>query len=220
MPVKARTDGPVLPAITSVTWNGWYAGVAGGWGWGEARQTDTTPFDSGWYDTNGGLIGATLGFNWQTGILVLGVETDLSYSWIHGSAPQPAPNGNCGGAGLGRCESDINAVGTVRGRAGAVWGNYVPFVTGGFAYGHVHGEEGDKPPTAFGSGSKWVSGWTVGGGIEAMIAPRWSGKLEYLYVDFGDPEVFISKVPAPFGNTPQRLSEKASIVRIGVNYYY
>ena len=70
----------------------------------------------------------------------------------------------------------------------------IPFVTGGFAYAHVHGEEGDVPPTAFGSGSKWVGGWTVGGGLEGKITANWSGKVEFLYVDLGDPEVFNANV--------------------------
>lgn len=28
-------------------------------------------------------------------------------------------------------------------------------------------------------------GWTVGAGVERKFSPNWSGKLEYLYMDFG-----------------------------------
>jgi outer membrane immunogenic protein len=215
MPVKAAYKAPA--PIVLALWNGWYVGVSGGWGWGDAQQTDVTPFNSGVYDTDGGLIGATLGYNWQNGSLVFGAETDLSYSWIKGSAPQP-PGGNCGGAGLGRCESEINTLGTVRGRVGYAFGNFLPYVTGGLAYAHVHGEEGDVPPTAFGSGSKWVAGWTAGVGIEGKVNANWSAKAEFLYIDLGDPEVFSSNVLGTL--VPQTLSETAKIFRVGLNYHF
>jgi outer membrane immunogenic protein len=31
-----------------------------------------------------------------------------------------------------------------------------------------------------------VTGWTLGGGIEAMICPNWSIKAEYLHVDLAN----------------------------------
>jgi outer membrane immunogenic protein len=216
MPAKAQVYQAPVPVLMA-SWNGWYIGATGGWGWGNAEQSDNTPFSSGVYDTDGGLIGATAGYNWQSGNLVFGAETDLSYSWIQGSAPQPSA-GNCGGSGLGRCESEINALGTLRARVGYAFGNFLPYVTGGLAYAHVHGEEGDVPPTAFGSGSKWVAGWTLGGGIEGKITANWSAKAEFLYVDLGDPEVFSSNV---FGTmVPQNLSETAKIFRVGLNYHF
>jgi outer membrane immunogenic protein len=41
-----------------------------------------------------------------------------------------------------------------------------------------------------------VTGWTLGGGIEAMICPNWSIKAEYLHVDLGKHAVFNDAIPA------------------------
>ena len=178
MPVKA-------PAMTAADWAGWYAGIAGGAGFGQARQTDTSPFSSGRYNTKGAIAGATLGYNWQKGRYVYGIETDLSYANIRGSTVGTDPTfGNCVAT---HCESAIKALGTLRGRVGMTWKNLLPYVTGGLAYADLHGAEGTGVPGSFGgSGSKWVAGWTLGGGVEAKLTPKWSGKIEYLYVDLGD----------------------------------
>lgn len=201
-------------------WTGWYGGVAGGVGWGEAEQTDDIPFTSGRYNTNGGLIGVTLGHNWHSGRAIFGLETDLSGAWISGSIVGTDPvQGTCGGT-VPNCESMINALGTLRGRIGYAWGRVMPYVTGGLAYANVHGKEGDVPANqAAGSGSEWLPGWTAGGGVEGMLAPHWSAKLEYLHVDFGKHDLFTDTFP----NGSQRIEQSrqtTNIVRIGVNYWF
>jgi outer membrane immunogenic protein len=92
-------------------------------------------------------------------------------------------------------------------------------VTGGLAWVSLHGSEGDVLANgAFGSGTTTRAGWTVGGGIEAMLTPNWTAKLEYLYVDFrGD--VFNDVVPR-FGVLPQSIDFRANVVRAGLNYKF
>lgn len=210
VPVKAPVHKAPAAMVVGADWAGFYVGFAGGYGFGQAEQTDPTPFTSGIYDTGGGLIGATLGYNWQSGQTVFGLETDLSYADIKGSTTGA---GNCA---LPNCESTIRALGTARGRFGLAWKNLMPYVTGGLAYANLHGSEG--VPGAGGSGSKWVPGWTVGGGIEGILAPNWSAKVEYLYVDLGRHEVFTDV----FGGVPsaESLRTTAHIVRVGINYRF
>ena len=215
LPVKAPAyDAPA--AVAAPSWTGWYVGVAGGGGWGSAEQTDLTPFSSGRYDTRGGVIGGTVGYNWQSGPVVFGLETDLSYATLKGSTTGTDPaSGTCGGA---HCESEIRALGTVRGRLGlAAWDNLLPYVTGGLAYANVRGEEGNGGPTAFGSGSDWIAGWTIGAGLEGKFAPNWSAKVEYLYADLkGD--VFTDNV---FGVLfSENLHITTHVLRVGVNYHF
>lgn len=85
LPVKA----PIAPSAYS--WAGSYAGIAGGYGWGHSSQTDPgipqPPTDilvdaDGHYSVRGGLVGGTLGYNWQRGPWVVGWEGDSSWADI------------------------------------------------------------------------------------------------------------------------------------------
>ena len=216
LPMKAPP--PLMPAVPVDNWTGFYAGIAGGYGWGRATQTDSTPFSSGSYKTSGGLIGGTLGYNWQAGPAVFGLETDLSWASISGSTVGTDPaSGNCGAK---HCESKIEAFGTLRGRLGYAWQNVMPYITGGLAYADLHGAEGNGgPPGAFGSGSSWVAGWTAGAGLEAKFTPNWSGKIEYLYADFGKNGVFTDTIPS-FGRFTEKLNVTVQTIRVGLNYRF
>ena len=79
MPVKAPASVPVF------TWTGFYIGLNGGGAFG----TSTYNFGglgSTSFNTSGGLAGGTIGFNYQTGALVWGVEGDGDWSGISGSS--------------------------------------------------------------------------------------------------------------------------------------
>jgi outer membrane immunogenic protein len=88
-------------------------------------------------------------------------------------------------------------------------GSILPFVTGGLAVGNVHGW--DSLTTA--AGSSTLAGWTVGAGIEAMVAANWTVKFEYLHVDLGSAQLF-NVVPG----VPETVSYRSDDVRVGVNY--
>jgi outer membrane immunogenic protein len=213
IPVKAPAGRMFVatPVAAFPVWSGWYAGIAGGGAWGQAEQTDPFPFTSGRYDTSGGLVGGTLGAVWQSGSLVFGLETDLSWANIEGTT-----TGIGGACALPNCQTETRALGTARGRAGLAWNNVMPYVTGGLAYAKVHGAEGVAG--AGGAGSQWVTGWTIGTGIEAMLAPQWSAKLEYLYVDLGNQHIFNNS----FGGAvaQESLDLTAHVVRVGLNYRF
>ncbi len=215
------TKGPALytpPPPPTWTWAGLYAGVSGGWGWGFADHTDLTGFDSGAYHPNGGIVGATLGYNWQMGGLVTGFEGDGSGSWIHGSNTTPF---DCGGV-PSICSSRLDALGTVRGRVGFMVDRFLPYLTGGVAIGDIHGQEGTAPGFgAFGSGNRTIVGWTIGVGLEGKIAPQWSAKLEFLHVDLGTHGIFTDTGIIGFpGPVAQRVQFSSEIVRAGVNYQF
>lgn len=215
------TKGPAVympPPPPTWDWAGLYAGVSGGWGWAFAEHTDNTGFDSGPYRPHGGIVGATVGYNWQMDGLVVGFEGDGSGSWIHGSNTTPF---DCGGF-PSICSSRLDALGTVRGRVGFTYDRFLPYLTGGAAIGDIHGHEGTGPGFgAFGDGSRTVVGWTIGVGVEAKIAPQWSAKLEFLHVDLGNHAIFsdtgIFGVP---GSVAQNVQFSTEILRAGVNYQF
>jgi outer membrane immunogenic protein len=208
------------PAARSGDWTGFYVGVQAGGGWGRAGQTDASPFDTGWYNLSGGLAGVTWGYNWQVGNTVIGFESDAAWSNIRGSTDGAnALNGPCGGA-PSRCAAELQWFGTDRLRLGYAFGRWLPFVAGGMAWGYVHGKEGDtlaNPPT--GSGGEFHYGWTAGGGVEAMIDPHWSAKVEYLYADLRDGLTFVDQFGGG-GAADQSVRMQVHIVRAGLNYKF
>lgn len=152
---KAPVYGPPV-----FNWTGVYLGVNGGGGWGTAKAAG---FD---WDVSGGLIGGTVGYNWQFGTWVLGLEGDADWANISGS--------------LTGTSAKANFLSTIRGRVGYSFDRWMPYVTGGLAVGNVKVEEMGL------SESKTHAGWTVGTGVEFAFAPQWSAKVEYLYVDLGN----------------------------------
>jgi outer membrane immunogenic protein len=89
MALKAR-PAAAAAAPLPYNWTGVYVGIQGGAGWGHAEDTDATPFDSGRFAVRGGLIGGTLGYNWQLSNVVLGLEGDDAAAWIKGSTGRNA----------------------------------------------------------------------------------------------------------------------------------
>jgi outer membrane immunogenic protein len=175
-------------------WTGFYVGINGGWGFG--RSDISAPVSSGSYDTSGGLVGGTLGYNYQMGQVVFGLEGDIDWSDLHGSAP-------CAGT---TCETRNNWLGTARGRLGYAVDRFMPYVTGGAAFGDIK-----TSIAGVGDTRTTKAGWTVGGGIEAAIAGPWTAKVEYLYVDLGDTGTAVPGANANF---------RSNIVRAGLNYRF
>jgi len=185
MPVKAPEY------MAAYSWTGFYLGINGGGGWG--RSNWSAPGTT--FNTSGGMVGGTVGYNWQTGPMVFGLEGDLDWANVKGS-------GSCGV--LGTCETKNDWLGTFRGRLGYSFGRVMPYITGGLAVGNV------KTSSAAGSNDDTRAGYALGGGIEANIVGPWSAKLEYLYADLGRTSVV--------GGSDASFHE--NIVRAGVNYRF
>jgi outer membrane immunogenic protein len=208
------------PRAIPYNWTGFYLGIEGGAGWGNAEQSDATGFKSGDYTPNGAFVGGTIGYNWQVGSWVYGLEGDASWADISASTPGTDQiSGPCGGGVNPRCSAKLESIETVRGRVGYAFGYVMPYITGGFASGTLHGEEGDVAANgAFGSGNATVYGWTVGTGVEAMILPSWTVKLEGLYTDFGKKAVFNDNIGGAI--VPESIRFTPSFLKIGVNYKF
>jgi outer membrane immunogenic protein len=82
----AYQPGPAYNPI--FTWTGFYVGINGGGGWGSSQWDAVNSFD-----LSGGLIGATVGYNWQFGQVVVGAEGDIDWSGIKGTTTVLCPGG-------------------------------------------------------------------------------------------------------------------------------
>ena len=187
------------PVVVSqaYNWTGGYVGLYGGYGWGS--NGFTSPVSTGNFDLSGGVAGGTIGYNYQVNQAVFGLEGDFGWSGIKGST-------NCGGL---NCETRNHWLSTVRGRVGYAADRFMPYVTGGAAFGDIKADAG------FGSETKTRTGWTVGGGLEAAIAGPWTAKVEYLYVDLGKGDCGTGVC-----GTPTNVDFKAHVVRAGINYRF
>ncbi len=188
---------PAYVGPTYANWTGFYLGINGGYAFGKS-DWDVPAVSP---DPKGAVYGGTIGYNFQTGTWVWGLEGDFDGTSIKGSE-------SCLG---GSCETKLPWLATARLRLGyAGWNNWLPYLTGGAAYGDI------KADSPFGSGSKSRLGWTAGAGIEWAFLSNWSAKLEYLYVDLGSFDCGGSCV----ATTPDDVSFKSSIIRAGINYRF
>jgi outer membrane immunogenic protein len=234
----ARTTYTKAPVVAPVSnWSGFYVGGNLGYGWGDGN-TDFSflPSPEIFGDNNttlgarstGVTGGAQLGYNWQIGSLVTGLEADIQGSDIKGSAratPTFVGDGTPIPGNVLSSEQKLSWFGTVRGRLGVtVTPDLLLYGTGGLAYGHVDasanwGAGGIAAPASV---SKTKVGWTAGAGAEWMFARNWSAKLEYLYIDLGS-ESAIGDFPPP--TQPQfkvgyTWHTQENIARAGVNYHF
>jgi outer membrane immunogenic protein len=190
---------PVAYVTPLYNWTGFYVGINGGGGWGDSNFSGTP--GTGDFNVSGGLVGGTFGYNYQVGQWVFGVEGDLAWSNIDGSAA-------CGAL---TCSTKNKWLSTVRGRLGYAADRFMPYVTGGAAFGEVEASATGQPGV-----SDTRSGWTVGGGVEFAVAAPWTAKLEYLFVDLGSFDCGTSCGALP----PDNVSFQSHIARAGLNYRF
>ncbi|XIA67861.1 outer membrane protein [Bradyrhizobium sp. TZ2] len=119
---------------------------------------------------SGGFAGGTVGYNWQNGNLVLGLEADGAWADV-GIGPR-----------VDRLHDPLD--GTVRGRIGYAFDQVLPL----WHRRPTRGLDNRLSATVLGvsisDSHPFHSGWTVGAGVEVMFAPKWSFKAEYLYRSF------------------------------------
>jgi outer membrane immunogenic protein len=235
------------PATVVYGWTGFYAGVNGGYGWDQSSAafsgspniaieftagvlpSSLSPHPKGW------LGGGQMGYNWQFAPAWLaGLETDLDGASIKGAASVSPTGSGFPDLFTTTISASTKWLGTTRARLG-----YLPtssvllYVTGGVAYGETQVGFNTSEFTFGGnclaglrcanaSVSSVKAGWTVGGGIEGMIAPNWTVRAEYLYVDLGSQSVSATPIGVPPGLVTLTASHTflENIVRVGVNYKF
>ncbi|UWU91786.1 outer membrane protein [Bradyrhizobium sp. CB1015] len=178
-----RAPYTVTQPLNAYSWAGPYLGGNIGYQWGSVDNNPTKP--------SGFVGGVQAGYNFQNGPWVFGVEGDIQAAGADDTfAPWKFSN---------------PWFGTLRGRAGYAFSNVLFYGTAGLAFGELRAQ-------TFGwTESHTTAGWTIGAGAEVGLAPNWSAKLEYLYIDLSTSQFAITGVSNGYS---------ASVVRAGVNYRF
>jgi outer membrane immunogenic protein len=205
----ARRPPPPPPAkapfvVPSYNWTGAYIGINGGYGFGRSKW-DGLMAGPASFNVNGGMVGGQLGYNWQFGQFVYGVEGDGDWTDLRGTANLA----NCNGG----CKTKNDFLSTARGRLGFAADRWLPYVTGGLAVGDI---KATMP--GFAGVDKTNAGWTAGGGLEFALSGPWTVKAEYLYVDLGKAGCSVA-CGFPVG-TNNNVSLTTNVVRAGINYRF
>jgi outer membrane immunogenic protein len=233
---RTYTKAPAMMASVS-NWTGLYIGGNVGYGWGSGTThvlplPDPTTFgeSAAVFDTKpkGVIGGAQIGYNWQMGSIVTGLEADMQGSGIKGTAQVPIILTSGASlpspAGIAATEK-LSWFGTVRGRLGVtVMPDLLLYATGGLAYGQMD-DSADRRLAIGSSGSASASqakvGWAAGAGGEWMFARNWSAKVEYIYLDLGRTSAIGElATPDPVFKVGYTWKNQDHIVRAGVNYHF
>ena len=199
------------PALKTVyDWTGFYIGGHVGYGGGSLGPgTNPLPEQGVVFPPSiTGLIGGyQVGYNraLSSGV-VLGIEADASFP-----APLDAPR-----LAPAPFNATIDYVGTLRGRIGYAFGPWMPYVTGGLAWGHSHVNLYDGAGSIFAAPGRDQAGWTAGIGVEVAVSGNWSTRLEYDYIDLARAQYDLGS----FGLPGIGVDPKVNLVKLGLNYRF
>jgi outer membrane immunogenic protein len=158
-------------------WSGFYIGINGGWAQAnDGRSNVSTQTPLGSYDTNGGTIGGQVGYRWQNGNFVFGLEAQGNWADLTGSSQNLSVNNTL--------RSKMDAFGLFTGQVGYAWNNVLLYAKGGAAvtdrnYEFISNVTGTSLASA-GYNTEWSP--TVGVGLEYGFAPNWSFGVEYDHI--------------------------------------
>jgi outer membrane immunogenic protein len=222
-------DAPIPLYAPVTSWSGFYAGVNGGYAWGtdsklwlDGGRIEKIPEDpTAKLSPSGGFGGGQIGYNWQSGQFVFGIEADIQGGDISSKASLSLDDVYASAYATSR----LDWFGTVRGRLGYTVDNWLVYATGGFAYGGVkdtlsvtsarHTAAVDKEETA--------TGYTVGGGVEYKFNPSWSLKAEYQFIDLGTESLSASAYDLRYcswATASLKADHSYDTVRVGLNYHF
>lgn len=205
LPQAAPAPMPVAAPVSY--WSGFYIGAMGGYGWSDTVRATVggLTVSTSNNDLKGGFAGGTVGYNWQNGPAVFGIEADAAWSDLKYSE-----------SGLGITLTDkLQSFGSVTGRLGYAAGPALFYVKGGYGWANNQISASVFPFGATFSQSRLHSGWTIGGGLEYMFAPNWSVKGEYMYADYSNATYLSNSIPGGIG-----LGVTTNTVKGGVNYHF
>lgn len=204
--VKAPVYKAPPPPVILSDWAGFYIGAHGGGGWSDTKLTPAAVNVGGVAMPNvggltfpakpsGGLGGGHVGYNWQWGQVVAGLEGDFDGADIKGTET------------TGTVAVKTDELASIRGRLGySFLPNLLGYGTGGVGWAHTK----LNFVNAGVNESLWQTGWVAGAGLEYKFYGNWIARAEYLHYGFDS------------GSTTSftKVKDQLDVVRGGVSYKF
>jgi len=213
---RTYTKAPPPMIATVYDWSGFYIGANGGWGsshncWDQVPGGILLGSD-GCHDATGGVAGGQIGYRWQSGTWVFGLEAQGDWARLTGSTVSAIPGVSD--------NSKVNAFGLFTGQVGYTWSNVLLYVKGGAA---VVADKYDHTSTITGlvinSGSETRWGGVAGAGLEYGFLPNWSVALEYDHLFMGTRDVVFTNVNG-VATDRDRIKQDVDLFTARLNYRF
>ena len=207
---------PMVAAVYD--WSGFYIGANGGWGssrkcWDAVTTAGVFSVAEGCHDATGGVAGGQIGYRWQTGTWVFGVEAQGDWADLKGSNTSLLFPGFVN-------TSKIDAFGLFTGQVGYAANNVLFYLKGGAAVTadrYRINTTGGALSATTSDDTRW--GGVVGVGLEYGFAPNWSAAIEYDHMFMQDRTyTFTTPAGALFG--ADRIRQDVDLVTVRVNYKF
>ena len=232
-PAYKAAPAPVDP------WTGFYVGGSVGARWSAidwttvdfmGNGTPTSVHNPAALDHTTFRAGAYAGYNWRIApTWLVGVEGDIAWGSNSRKTTSPFPGdpfSTPATIGHDLVGAQLGWDGSVRGRVGyLITPSWLVYATGGAAWQRITTSAScDAAPFSYcgvpirESESTVKAGWTVGGGVETMLAAHWFARAEYRYADFG--HVRNTFPPAPSAGFHASVSVKSNIALVGLAYKF
>jgi outer membrane immunogenic protein len=209
--LAARPYTKAPPMVAAVyDWTGFYVGVNGGW-------DSVAPFligPEGSHDATGGTVGGQVGYRWQAGTFVFGLEAQGNWADFSGSNVSVLFPGF-------RNHTNVDAFGLFTGQVGYAVNNVLLYVKGGAAVTSNSYRINTVGGALFGTAeddTRW--GGTIGAGLEYAFAPNWSVGVEYNHLFMQDKTYnFVSPVGLGIVGS-DRIRQDVDLVTARLNYRF
>jgi outer membrane immunogenic protein len=245
LPARVLPTTPIVAEpVFAPTWSGFTVGVNVGGAFEDRAPVDIVDgfgnranIVTRNQDASSVTFGGGIGYNYQIGSVVFGLEGDYQYARLR-ARDSYFDRQDLGGWGMynvttqGSVKRTLDSFGTARGRLGfLVTPQFLLFGTGGLAFGDVSlsgSARSDLAYTPTGQvlgtigpygfkKSDFNIGWTAGGGVEYAVSPKWSVKAEALYVSLDRQTGYVPT--EDFGTVRVSTRDREFVVgRLGVNY--
>jgi outer membrane immunogenic protein len=215
LPQKAYAPPPVMTAMYD--WSGFYIGGNGGYGssrncWGLVPVAGSVIPD-GCHSQSGGIVGGQVGYRWQSGPAVFGLEAQGDWASLRSSNVSLANP-------LLTDSSKVTGLGLFTGQIGYAWNTVLLFVKGGAAVtqnSFLQATTVGGIGLNFATATRW--GGTIGVGLDYAFAPNWSVGIEYDHLFMGTANNSFS-VPAGAAAVVNQISQDVDLVAVRVNYKF
>jgi outer membrane immunogenic protein len=227
-PMSTKAPAYAAPAFS---WTGLYIGAQVG---GGTLSDPGLNFEGGSQGTNGGkgaIAGGQIGYNYQDGNWVFGVEGEGYWSGIKNSLDSSFVNSTTGAlTGASNTTFENRYDYTIAGRVGLAFDRTLVFAKGGWAWGNYRFSDSFRdisfPSSSFDNGTVTLDGALFGVGLEHALTRNWTVKFEYDYIAYGSKAISTTGCSTSGGTTgcffngSTPMSSNKQLFKFGANYLF